>query len=444
VRTIMRHSLPRISTAATLCIAAFAATFLAGCPSANQLLYTNKDMQSIQRDTVLPSGQIKTEIQTPPENAAPGVIKLAPIESLNLQPVTLQVEPGITSSPFTEPKTLNVPPGFSASLYAWDLGQPRDLVLRDDGTLFYSNIDAGEIVAIAPDKTKTVIARDLRSPHGMEWHNGALYYTDETHVYRFDFDSPTAVTGKSTMISDKVPIGGFNYTRTIRWSPADKRFYISVGSTTNKNIEDDTEHGAVLKMDEKGGLPTVSMRGLRDAVGLDIHPETGELWGVDAGTQLLAEQLPPTEINILKVGKHYGWPYYYSQNFRDPYYTGPDTTEYPVNAKKPAVTPIIELQAHLEPKDLQFYPYSAFGADWKNSMLITAHGESSLNQGFKVIRVRANADGSNARVADVVTGFSTPDGGTWGTPVAIAFSRDGKSIFISDDRAGAIYKIFKP
>src|ERR1700752_1682625 len=80
VRTIMRHSLPRISTAAIFSIAALAASLLGACQTANQLLYTNKEMQSIQRDTLLSSGQIKTEIQTPPENAAPGVIKLAQIE----------------------------------------------------------------------------------------------------------------------------------------------------------------------------------------------------------------------------------------------------------------------------------------------------------------------------------------------------------------------------
>jgi glucose/arabinose dehydrogenase len=238
-------------------------------------------------------------------------------------------------------------------------------------------------------------------------------------------------------LTDKLPIGGYHYTRTIRWVPNDKRFYIAVGSTTNKNIEDDNEHGAVLRMEEKGGLTTVAMRGLRDAIGMDVHPETGELWGVDAGTELLSFELPPTEINILKVGRHYGWPFFYSQNFLDPYYEG--NTDAPKNA----VTPVIELQGHLEPKGFRFYPYSALGPDWKNAMLITAHGEPALNQGFKVIRVRANADGSNARVADVVTGFASEENGTWGTPVAVTFSRDGRSFFISDDRAGAIYKISK-
>jgi glucose/arabinose dehydrogenase len=429
----------RAGFAASLLAAAFAASVLAGCGSTQQLFYVNKHTQAIERDTITASGGVTTFIQNP-QDQVNGLIRLSPIESLNLQPVTLAVDAGVASSPFDQPLTLMVPPGFTASLYAYDLGQPRDLALRDDGTLFYSNNDAGEIVALGPDRKKTVLATGLRSPHGIELHNGSLYYTDETHVYRFDFSSPTAVTGASTMVTDKLPTGGIHYTRTIRWVPADKRFYIGVGSTTNKNIEDDNEHGAILRMAESGGTATVAMRGFRDPIGMDVHPETGDLWALDVGTELLSLQLPPDEINIAKVGKHYGWPFYYSQGFRDPDYMGSDTVDYPKNT----VGPVIELEGHSSPSDLQFYPGSALGADWKNSMLVTCHGTSDLGIGFKVVRIRANPDGTNARIADFVTGFRTSEGNIWGTPVGIAIARDGKTFYISDDRAGAIYRISKP
>jgi glucose/arabinose dehydrogenase len=77
-------------------------------------------------------------------------------------------------------------------------------------------------------------------------------------------------------------------------------------------------------------------------------------------------------------------------------------------------------------------------------MLVVYHGTPDLGVGFKVVRVRANPDGTNARVADVVSGFRTSAGRIWGSPVGIAIARDGKTFYISDDRAGAIYKIQKP
>src|SRR5438552_12374878 len=123
----------------SLLVGALGASLLEGCGSTAQLFYVNKHTQAIERDTITPSGEVRTFIQNP-QDRVNGLVKLTPIESLNLQPVTLAVDAGVTSSPFDRPRTLMVPPGFTASLYAYDLGQPRDLVLRDDGTIFYSNI----------------------------------------------------------------------------------------------------------------------------------------------------------------------------------------------------------------------------------------------------------------------------------------------------------------
>jgi glucose/arabinose dehydrogenase len=398
-----------------------------GC-GASKLLYTNKDMQAIRRDTITSSG-IRSFLQNP-QDSINGTIRLAPVEMLGLQPSTLAVT-GTPTGAFTEPRTVNLPAGFSASVYASGLGRPRDLALRDDGTLFYSEFD-GSIVAIAPNGTRTTLATGLSSPHGIELHNDALYYTDERHVYRFDFSSPTSVTGTVKELNGTLPTGGTNYTRTIRWSPSDKRFYISVGSTTNNIPEDDNAHATLLRMGEAGGSADVAMRGgLRNTVAIDVNPESGELWGVDNGTEALAEELPPEEVNILKLNKHYGWPYFYSQNFRDPRYA--ESTDLP----KGTTPPVIELQAHSEALDMVFYTGSALGPDWKNAALITFHNTP------KVIRLRAGTDGSNARQADFMTGFEDADGHIWGQPVGIAVSKDGRTIYISDDRAGAIYKVVK-
>ena len=398
-----------------------------GCGT-SKLLYTNQDMQAIRRDTITSSG-VRSFLQNP-QDSVHGIIRIAPVEMLGLQPSTLAVS-GTPGGAFKTPRSINLPPGFSASVYAYDLGRPRDLALRDDGTLFYSEFD-GSIMAISPGGARATIATGLRSPHGLELHNDALYYTDERHVYRFDFSSPTSVTGTAKELTAGLPTGGANYTRTIRWSPSDKRFYISIGSTTNNLVEDDNAHATIMRMPEGGGAPEVAMRGgLRNTVAMDVNPESGELWGVDNGTEMLGDEVPPEEVNVLKLNKHYGWPYYYSQNFRDPRYA--EATDLP----KGTTPPIIELQAHSEALDMVFYTGSAFGGDWKNAALIALHNTP------KVIRLKASPDGSNARQADFMTGFEDADGTIWGQPVGIAISKDGRTIYISDDKAGAIYKVVK-
>lgn len=412
-------------------VAAASLGVLPGYSASAQFFYTDKNKQAIRRDTINLSGT--TSFLENPADSINGIITLAAVEMLPLQPVTLQVDEANQSGAFSEPRTMMLPTGFSISVYATGLGRVRDLAVRDDGTLFYSDID-GKVMAIAPDGSRVMIADDLDSPHGIELVNGVLYYSDELRVFRFDFESPTSTSGTSTLLTDKISSGGTNYTRTIRWVPNDKRLYISVGSSSNKDPESDNKRATVLRMGEKGGVPDVAVYGgLRNTVAMDVHPETGELWGLDNGTELLATNLPPTELNILKVGRHYGWPYYYSRNFRDPDFDD----EAMANAPKNPVPPILELEPHAEALDMQFYPTGGAISEWKNSMLITFHEIP------KVIRLRADNKGTNARQSDFLTGFADSEGSVWGRPVGITISKDGKTIYVSDDLTGAIYKIVK-
>lgn len=318
--------------------------------------------------------------------------------------------------------------------------------MRADGTIFYSDILSGEVVALGPDGTKTSIVSGLSSPFGLELHDGSLYYTDENHVFRYDFSAPNAVTGTSTLMTDKIPDGGTNYTRSIRWVPSDSRFYISVGSTSDHSPEADNSHAVLLRMkNEAGDLPVTAVRGVRNTMAMAVHPETGELWGIDNGTDDLSPDVPPDEVNILRVGRHYGWPYFYGNNLWDPRYTD-DSANYRRTTGQP-VAPIIQLQAHFEPTDMEFYTGTALGPDWKNALVVTCHGEKEFfvkPEGLRLLRIRSNSDGSNARQADFVTGFRDDKGDVWSRPTGLAISNDGKTFFVSDDLNGIIYRISKP
>lgn len=438
---LRRFALPTAIAAPML-----AAIALAGCGQAATLLYKNTNQQAIQRDTVAADGQIASTVQDP-QFAANGTVRLAAVESLGLVEVPLQVpEPppgGKHSAPLDRPRTLMVPPGFTASVYAHGLGEPRDLALREDGVLFFSEQDDGQILALHPDRTISVIASDLKSPHGVELHEGALYFTDERRVFRFDFESPTSVAGTLKVISDNLPEPGRHKSRTIRWSPTEKKFYITSGSSCSACEEKDPSHGTVVRIGADGGTVTRAMRGLRNTLAMDVHPQTGDLWGIDIGVELLSTDLPPDEVNILKVGKHYGWPYYYGENFRHPDFLK-DTARYIERSK--VETPVINLQAHSEPIDMQFYRSAALGPEWRNSAIIAYHGAFTRIPltGFKVVRLRADADGGNARQADMVTGFVVGKEEVWARPAGIAIAGDGKTFYISDDYSGLILKIAAP
>lgn len=415
------------------------------------VFYNQKNPQAIQRDTILPSGETRSTVQFP-ELKGNGVIKLAAVEFLKgMDSISVTIPPELAAKggTFSTPRNLYAPSGFRAEVYAWDLGDAQDVVVREDGTLFVSDMQGGRILAVGPGGKTTVIASGLKSPYGMDMVEGALYYTDETKVFRYDFASPTSTDGKSVMLTDQLPKGGDFYTRTIRYVPSSSRFYISIGATDGNGEERDKEHATVFSMPKEGGRPSrASFGGLRNTVGMDVRPETGELWGVEAGMDDLNEQLAPAEINVIKIGKNYGHPYYYSQNFRNPKF--PDVS--PAMLPKDPVPPIVELQAYSEPTDLQFYTSDAMGSDWKNAMLIVYKGytlgavsrPAELRTGFKVVRVRSGQDGSNARQADFISGWLNSQNDFWGQPVGVAVAAGGKTFYVSDAKNGVIYKFVAP
>ena len=290
----------------------------------------------------------------------------------------------------------------------------------------------------------------------MAWNLSTVryYYTDETHVYRFDFSSPTSIEGTSKELTDEVKKGGDFYTRTIRYRSSDKSFYISVGATAANDEERDRDHATIVRMKKEGGRPNRLFKvGLRNTMAMDIHPVTGDLWGVDQGMDDLAEQLAPEEVNILtgtNSGQYYGHPYFYSQNYRNPKFT--DIKETDPRLPKNPKPPVIELQPYSLPTDMHFYTHDALGSDWKNAMIIVYKGyvinavsrPNELRTGFKVVRVRSNNDGTNAHQADFISGWINNKGDYWGQPVGITWSKDGKTFFVNDDKNGVVYKFVAP
>lgn len=95
--------------------------------------------------------------------------------------------------------------------------------------------------------------------------------------------------------------------------------------------------------------------GLRNSVFMRLHPKTGEVWATEMGRDYLGDDLPSDEINIIRRGGFYGWPYCYGNKI-------PDTSFSPLLKKDDicgkSLGPLVEIPAHSSPLGLAFVPDS--------------------------------------------------------------------------------------
>lgn len=366
-------------------------------------------------------------------------------------PVPLKAVPRSTSPKALLPAVnttglpLTFPDGFKMETYAANLGNARQLAFDPGGVLTASLTADGEIVSL-PDRDGNgqadgieVLLTGLNEPSGLAFHNGFLYVAENNRISRYPYTSnPTGppTLGAPERLAD-LPSDGEHFTRTVTFGP-DGKMYIAAGSSSNTGPETDSRRAAVSRYNDDGTGSSIFASGLRNTVGLTWHPVTAELWGVDNGRDNLGDDIPPDEVNIIRQGNDYGWPYAYGDRIPDPAYN---------DAARAANTtpPTIQIQAHSAPLGLCFYTGNGFGPGYANNLFITYHGSwnRSVPTGYKVVRfVMTGATFQTPGAQqDFITGWLTP-GGAVGRPVAIIQGGDG-ALYISDDKAGAVYKFSK-
>jgi glucose/arabinose dehydrogenase len=337
---------------------------------------------------------------------------------------------------------LRVPIGFKVAYFAENLSDVRFMAVSPEGTVYASETARGRVVRLADanhdGKADGVVyaVTGLNQPHGLAFHKGFLYVANTDGVVRV----PLGVNG----VANGAPVyvnhfsgGGGHFTRTIVFG-ADSAMYVSIGSTCNLCVEQTPERAAVLKFNEDGSGKRVYAMGLRNAVGLAVHPETGALWASQNERDNLSpnhENLPPEEINIVTDGADYGWPYCYGNRVPNPEYN---------DAARCAntVAPALDLQAHSAPLGMSFLAKATtFPDDYRGDLLVAYHGSWNRDTptGAKVVRVRV-AGGKPVSVENFITGWQQSNGDRWGRPVDVLVAADG-SVLISDDASGAIYRV---
>lgn len=330
---------------------------------------------------------------------------------------------------------LRTPPGYEVSLYAnVPRGGLRHMAFGPNGVLYAAARSRGWIVAI-PEAGRVVnVLEGLRGPHSLEFRDGSLFVALDDGVVRFD-DAGTGDLVIRTRAQRLItlPTGGQHTTRTLRIAP-DGSLFVSAGSTCNFCNEGDRRRAAVMRYNADGSGEQVFATGLRNSVGLDFHPETGELWATDHGGDNIGDNEPPEEINVIREGGNYGWPDCYSSNRPVPSRVFPQ-----VNASRCAAAqaPEVEMQGHSAPLGLAFYRGDDFPVSFRNQMLVAFHGSWNRSQptGYKVVRV------TSAGVEDFLWGFlDERTRTTSGRPVQAIPGPDG-AVYVSDDATGNIYAV---
>ncbi|MFA5061728.1 MAG: PQQ-dependent sugar dehydrogenase [Patescibacteria group bacterium] len=340
---------------------------------------------------------------------------------------------------------LSLPAGMSVKVFAEKLNNPRVLKLDPKGNLVVSEFAGGRITVLIDKNgdgkvdSQKVILKNLNQPHGFEFYclkgKCKLYVAENDAVSVYDYNSSTLTASNRKKIID-LPAGGVHVTRTLLIK--DNKLYIAIGSSCNVCHESDNHRAKVLVSNLDGSGLKDFATGLRNSVFMVTNPQTGEIWATENGRDLLGDNIPPDEINILKQGKNYGWPICYGKNIHD---TEFDKNTYIRNpCMEPFETPsYINIQAHSAPLGLAFVPKDGWPQAWQGSLFVAFHGSwnRTVPTGYKIVRFDFKSNGTAVQT-DFITGWLK--GGTaWGRPVDI-LTLPGGIMYVSDDTSNVVYR----
>ncbi len=336
---------------------------------------------------------------------------------------------------------LQLPAGFSISLYASDVPNARFITMTQNRDLLITRPHMGEVLLIAADKShsnrsgeRTTLLANLNRPSGIVVHKGWLYIGESDAVGRVMFDESTGkIQGDYHRIITGLTDDGNHPYKNIGIGP-DEKLYLAQGSTCNVCIETDTRRGAMSRFNLDGSDEQIVATGLRNTMDFAWAPWNGELFATDNGRDMLGDDYPPCEFNHIKQGQFYGWPYFNGNNRIDP-----DFNEAPAELASNPVAPAHEFKAHNAPLGMSFIDGASLPDEYNKMALVALHGSwnRSTPDGYEVVSLHWQ-DGKITR-KDFLTGFEQ-DGDIIGRPVDVTQDSEG-AIYISDDYAGAIYRV---
>lgn len=349
-------------------------------------------------------------------------------------------------------------PGFKVELYSSELDNPRLIRTAPNGDLFVAESGPGRIKVFrgvrdgGRPETMEIFATGLRQPFGIAFYPPGsspeyVYVGNTNSVVRFPYkNGDLKARGPQQVIVPDLPSGGLlrgggHRTRDVAFSLDGKKMYISVGSYSNVDDVDNNSteyHRAdVLEANPDGTGLRVYASGIRNAVGIAVNPQTGELWVSVNERDGLGDNLPPDYITHVQENGFYGWPWYYIGGNQDPRHKG----KHPELREK-VIVPDVLLEPHNASLEMTFYSGRQFPSEYQGDIFAAEHGSwnRAVRTGYEVIRVPLKNGHATGEYEDFLTGFVTSDGKVWGRPVGVAVASDG-SLLVSDDGSDSIWRV---
>jgi len=334
---------------------------------------------------------------------------------------------------------LNALPGFEVAAFAQVPGARSMAVADGLGVVFVgtrgSRVYAVEFRPGAPSADKvSVIRRNLKVANGIAWKDGQLFVAEQHRVVRFSGVSLEALARAPTeIIAEGLPDKRHHGWRYAKFGP-DGSLYVTIGAPCTvcevKGLE-----GTIIRLSPEGWKPEIFASGIRNSVGLDFHPKSGELFFTDNGADQMGDDSPPDELNHApRAGLHFGYPWFGGGTDRTPAFR---TTKPPLSARFPAVS----FGAHVAALGVHFYRGSMFPGNFANDAFVAQHGSwnRSIPDGYRVVRVRFDGASNAIGFEPFIDGWLI-GGKAWGRPVDVAELADG-SLLVSDDASGTIWRV---
>ena len=336
---------------------------------------------------------------------------------------------------------IELPDGFKIHVYAEDIVNARSLSLSPGGVLFVGSRKTRKVWAMLDtdgdmvSDQRYLVDEDLNVPCGVAIHDGDLYVSEINRILRYDdIEASLANPPEPVVITDRFPDETHHGWKYIAFGPDDK-LYVPVGAPCNVCLSEEI-FSTITRMNPDGSDFEIVAHGVRNTVGFDWDPETGDLWFTDNGRDWLGDDMPFCELNHLtEDGLHFGFPYCHQGDMADPKFGDRRSC----SEFEP---PYQNLGPHVAPLGMEFYEAGQFPGEYSESIFIAEHGSwnRSTPLGYRITMVdRSKPEGE--RYIDFATGWLTDDGRRWGRPVDLEWMPDG-SLLVSDDFADTIYRIY--
>ena len=357
-------------------------------------------------------------------------------------------------------KRVKLPPGFRIDLYAI-VPDARHMAVAPSTNMLFVGTRKTTVWAVT-DRNSDGIADEVKAfapslkfsvPNGVCWtKDGFLIVVDHNRVLNF----PAAeffYEGPDVAVIEVVPQGklipveeeSFNHgARTCRVGK-DGMLYITLGQPYNVQprdklkLYDEVGIGGIVRMNPfDGSKREVYARGVRNSVGLEFNPKDDTLWFTDNQTDGMGDDIPAGEINrATKAGQFFGYPWIQGKTRITEF--GYDKDPLPANITAAQVL----MEAHAADLGLAFYTGKQFPAKYQGGLFSAQHGSWNRTKpiGARVMFTSLKADGTADKTEVFADGWLDDSTGLYrGRPVDVAVMKDG-SLLVSDDFAGAIYRI---